>query len=282
MNRGQAVRTVATLAVASAALALTGCAAPESESPSDETALIGGLFCSGAPLGSCNASGGEAEGILPAMAEAWSQHLDAPLTIQGMSWDALMPAAVSGRVDLIIGLGDQKSRQGEFTFVDMFSTKYVIITQAGNESTAKTAEDLCGREAVAATGSGELEELKWLSEQTCADKPILISEVAEMNTGFVAVQSGQTEFTITDTLSAIPLIQENEGVYAEAFSFDGSAGAALWGVAIPNASTDLIARVADAVSQARADGSLAAAMESFGGDASLVLPEDSINGEPVK
>lgn len=281
MRQRQALRAIPVLAVLGV---LAGCSGPASDPGSEPgaTELTGGLFCSGAPLGACDASGGEAVGILPDMAAAWSSHLpDSTLTIEGMSWDALMPAAVSGRVDLIIGLGDQESRRGEFTFVDMFTTKYVIITQADNDAAVEGPEDLCGKPAVAATGSGELEELRKLSDEHCADNPMVISEVAEMNTGFLAVQSGQTEFTVTDTLSSLPLIQENPGVYREAFAFDGSAGAAIWGVAIPNDNTELIERVAAAISAARADGSLAAVMESYGADPALILPEDSVNGAPT-
>lgn len=284
-----AIRSAQAVALALAAgvvLTVSGCAAQgesggEGDVPADGTlTLAGGMFCSGAPLGFCDSQGGGAQGILPDLTKAWSAHIPAEVEIEGISWDALMPAAVSGRVDLIVGLGDQDERRAEFTFVDLFASRYSFVTYAENKIEISSVEDLCGQEVAVTTGSGEFSELTGLNSDVCASDPVVIREMSDQNVAFLAVQSKQVPITITDTLSAIPLMESNVGVYRELFAWEAP-NAGLWGVAIPADNEELIRQVTDAVSKARADGSLQAVFEQYGADPDMILSQDMVNGEPV-
>jgi polar amino acid transport system substrate-binding protein len=157
---------------------------------------------------------------------------------------------------------------------------YSIITQEGNEVGIETKDDLCGLTLSTTTASGEAVAIQSLSD-ACVEEglePIVLDEYGEQAATFLAVQSGRADATLTDGFSSRSLLEENPDTYADVLSIEGTT---LWGVAVPVSNTELIERVKEGVAAALEDGSLAAVLEGYDVDPSILVPGLTVNGELV-
>lgn len=247
-----------------------------------KSGLKAGMFCATGMLSYCDANNSKAYGILADFAKAWGAKFGVKVVVKGTTWEALMPGALSGRTDAIVGIGDLPERRNDFTFVDMFWGYNSIVARYGNPKNIKSESDLCGTTMSASTGSGELTTLQGLSDEcTKAGKPaITIHEFAEQTATYLDVSSGRADGTMTDVFAATTLVKENKGVYSKAFNMKATF---LWGVAVPKKNTALLKAVKAGVARALKDGTFKAILaKKYGFRDDILIKQPMVNGKPVK
>jgi polar amino acid transport system substrate-binding protein len=198
-----------------------------------------------------------------------------------MTWEALMPAAVSGRTDLVAGIGDIETRRKQFSFVDVFYGFYGMLVPAGNPKKIQGWEDLCGLKISTSSGSGEQMQIEAKSQAACVakGKPAIETDVyADQSATFVALQAGRVDGSLTDMFGAKQLIDQNPQIYAEAFRERGDS---IWGIAVPVGNPELLAVVTEGVRRGLKSGSILAVLDSYGvGD--IIVDRLMVNSQPVE
>ncbi|QPC91766.1 transporter substrate-binding domain-containing protein [Mesorhizobium sp. INR15] len=271
MIRKNAARTMSAVlgvAVLCAAASLTGTAAQAVEKPVvprkylDE-GVHAGMLCATGVISFCDPGSTVGQGILAEFAHIWGEEAGVKVDVVGSSWEALMPSAISGRTDVVAGIGDYESRHNQFTFVNLFWNSDSFLVPAGNPLGIKAPMDLCGRRMSAATGSGELMTVRAISAECVKQgKPAIVEvEFGEQPPTFLAVQTDRADATVTDIFAADELIKNNPKVYAEGFR---KRSEWMWGVAVPVANKDMLALVSYGVQQAIADGKFKAVLDKYG------------------
>ncbi|WP_159097906.1 transporter substrate-binding domain-containing protein [Aminobacter sp. MSH1] len=218
----------------------------------------------------CEPNSNVGKGILPDINAAWAKEVGLELTVEGMSWDAVMPSAISGRTDIVAGLGDLESRREQFNFVDVFVGLFSIIVPAGNPASISSWADLCGKKVSAPHGSGEQEGIEHASEEHCVSqgKPAIVLDLyADQPPAFLAVQSGRSDASVTNNFGGKVLVEDNPTVYAEGFK---SPSTTVWAVAVPVGNPELLEVVKYGVQKAIANGVIKAILEEHQmGDAAM-------------
>lgn len=278
--------TVRTACVAaSVILAGPGAARAQDDFPIPQTyrdnGVVAGMLCGTGVISYCDPNSTEGKGILAEINQAWAAEMGLDITIEGMTWEALMPAAVSGRTDMVAGIGDIESRREQFTFVDAFYGFYGMLVPAGNPDGIAGWADLCGKTLSATSGSGEYMQIERMSAEACVangQEPITIDIYAEQAATFVALQSGRADGTLTDMFGANQLIEQNPEIYAEAFRERSST---IWGIAVPVDDPELLAVVTEGVRRGLESGSIKAVLDSYGvGD--IIVETLMVNGQPAE
>lgn len=239
-----------------------------------------GMLCATGVISFCDPGSTEGKGILAEFAHIWGEENGVKVDVIGSSWEALMPSAVSGRTDGVAGIGDYESRHEQFTFVDVIWGANSIVVKAGNPLAIKEPLDLCGHKMSAATGSGELMDVRAFSEECVkAGKPAIEEvEFGEQPATFLSVQTGRADVTITDIFAADELMKNNPGVYEEAFRKKANY---MWGVAIPVGNPELLAMVSYGVQQGIANGKMKAVLDQYG-FGEILVDTLMVNSKPVE
>jgi polar amino acid transport system substrate-binding protein len=254
--------------------------APEVPQKYRDNGIHAGMLCASGLISYCDPGSTVGKGILAEFAHIWGEEAGVKVDVEGSSWEALMPAAISGRTDLVVGIGDFEKRHSEFTFVNLFWNSDSFLVKAGNPLGIKEMKDLCGKTMSAASGSGELMSVQAESEE-CVKQglPEIKQEVfGEQPATFLAVQSGRADATVTDLFAADQLIKDNPNVYAEAFRKNSNW---LWGVAVPVNNKELLAVVSYGVKQALANGKFAKVLDGYG-FGGILVDRLMINSKPVE
>src|SRR6218665_1313142 len=111
-----AVTGLVAMAAASAASAQDPPPIPQAY---QDNGLTAGMFCGTGVISYCDANSSEGKGILAEINQAWAKEVGLDIRIEGQTWEALMPSAVSGRTALVAGIGDIEGRRAQFNFVDV-------------------------------------------------------------------------------------------------------------------------------------------------------------------
>ncbi len=121
-------------AAASALCLLAGGAFAQDDFPIPQhykdNGVVAGMLCGTGEISYCDPNSTEGKGILAEVNQAWAKEMGLNIRIEGMTWEALMPAAVSGRTDMVAGIGDIESRRAQFNFVDAFYGFYGLLVPA--------------------------------------------------------------------------------------------------------------------------------------------------------
>lgn len=272
-------------ASASALLAMAGVAYAQDSVPIPQNykdnGVVAGMLCGTGEISYCDPNSTEGKGILAEVNQAWAKEMGLNIRIEGMTWEALMPAAVSGRSDMVAGIGDIESRRAQFNFVDAFYGFYGMLVPAGNPKGVNSWKDLCGLTLSTSSGSGEQMQIQAKSEENCVAnglQPINIDIYGEQAATFVALQSGRVDGTLTDMFGAKQLIGQNPSIYAEAFR---ERGTTIWGIAVPVDDPELLAVVTEGVRRGLASGSIKAVLDKYGvGD--IIVEGLMVNSKPVE
>lgn len=239
-----------------------------------------GMLCATGVVSYCDPGSTVGQGILAEFAHIWGEETGVKVDVIGSSWEALMPSAISGRTDLVAGIGDYESRHNQFTFVNLFWNSDSFLVPAGNPLAIEGPMDLCGHRMSAATGSGELMTVRSISEECVKQgKPAIVEvEFGEQPPTFLAVQTGRADATVTDIFAADELVKNNPKVYAEGFRKRSDW---MWGVAVPVADKELLAMVSYGVQQAIADGKFKAVLDKYG-FGEILADRLMVNTKPVE
>ena len=226
--------------------------------------VIAGMFCGTGVISYCDPNSTEGKGILAEINQAWAKEAGLDIRIEGQTWEALMPSAVSGRTDMVAGIGDIESRRAQFSFVDVFYGFYGLVVPAGNPAKIATWTDLCGKTLAQTPASGEEQTVNARSTEYCVSKglePIKLEILGEQAATFVALQSGRVNATLTDMFGAAKLVGDNPTIYAEAFRERGSS---IWGIAVPVDDPELLEVVKYGVAKGFKSGSIKAVLDKYG------------------
>jgi polar amino acid transport system substrate-binding protein len=288
-NRGKlhmATLRTACLAFASVAVAIVACQPAFSDDAPPipdkyKNGVVAGMFCGTGVISYCDANSTEGKGILADLNKAWAKEVGIPIKIEGQTWEALLPSAVSWRTDMVAGVGDLESRRGQFNFVDLFANFNSILVAAGNPLNVKGWEDLCGKKMSTSAGSGEEQAIHAADAKYCGGAgkaPIIVNVYGEQQATFMSIQAKRDDATVTDQFGAAELIKQNPDVYALAFKQPADT---LWGAAVPVANKELLDMVVYGVKKGLASGSLKAVLDGYGfGD--IIVDTIMVNGKPVQ
>lgn len=178
------------IAVAAAALALSGCVASQ---PTQSVAPSGG-------------TGSVAPGLPPAVAQsgtirigtspdfppmgfkdpkdtsktigadidlmnAIGAKLGVKVEIVESPFDQLLNSVATGRVDVVMsGISDTVDRQKSATFVDYFNSQGRFYTIAGKESAFTEADSICGKKVAVSSKTDFYDQIAVLSKEVCESK----------------------------------------------------------------------------------------------------------------
>lgn len=270
---------------ASALLMLAGALHAQDDFPIPQkyvdNGVTAGMLCGTGVISYCEPNSTEGKGILAEVNQAWASEMGLDIRIEGMTWEALMPAAVSGRTDLVAGIGDIESRREQFNFVDVFYGFYGMLVPAGNPKGIAGWEDLCGLTLSTSSGSGEQMQIEHMSEQACVangHEPINIDIYADQSATFIALQSGRVDGTLTDMFGANQLIEQNPEIYAEAFR---ERSQTVWGIAVPVDNPELLDVVVEGVRRGLDSGSILAVLDSYD-VGEIIVDTLMVNTQPVE
>ena len=223
------MRRVLGLVLVSLVLLLSGCA------EEDENVLVVGLECNYAPFNWTTASdGGEAVGINQVeaycdgydvtMASFIAEELEMELVIRKIEWDGLIPALLSGEIDVIIaGMSPTPERAETVSFTNEYfrSEQVLVVSSDSVYANATSLTDFSGASVIAQMSTlqdGLIDQIVGVIHQTAlGDYPSLVASltsgvsdalVAELpvaesiissNSGLTIIRLGENGFEVDDT-----------------------------------------------------------------------------------
>jgi polar amino acid transport system substrate-binding protein len=99
-----------------------------------------------APMEYYDTDGTTVLGFDKELADAIGRQLGVPLEFHNASFDGLITALKSGRIDIVMsGMSDTKERQQNVDFVDYYQAGAMLLVPEGNPEGLQSLEDLCGR-----------------------------------------------------------------------------------------------------------------------------------------
>lgn len=156
---------------------------------------------------------GQPEGISPAFVRALAEHLGLEIVIENIAWDGLIPALLTGKVDLVMSsMTITEARREQVDFSDPYANAYLALLTYAPSGIA-SVEDLNqpGRRVAVKTGStgyyyaqkhlGQAEVLSFPDESAC------VTEVSQ----------GKADAFIYDQLTIYRNWQRFEGSTAPVF-----------------------------------------------------------------
>lgn len=272
-----------------AALLLAGCSSAPADEPtptSSETntadegngdegtrSLVVGTAPTLRPLEYLDESDKES-GIVIDLIEAVAEKLDMDVTYERLSFDGLIPAVQSNRIDMITQMGDLPERRSVITFIDFMQSGAALTVKDGNPHNVAGPEDLCGLEVAFAKGSAQ----QVITEEA-SDKCVSEGKAAVTMTPYpsgaeavLALRAGQTDASWTDVVNANFVMNQNAGEIEIAYTNPGMG----YGLGFPKENVELREEFFDALQELRADGTYDEILDSYGVGA-LRLDEFTVN-----
>ncbi len=184
--------SIATAAAGACLIALTACSSTaESSSPTtgSETTreIVIGTSGDFPPVSFLQDGSTEVVGFEDDLAKAVTDQLGWNYRFEQISFDGLLPALQSGRIDAILsGLYDTEKRREQVDFIDYMYIPLSVLTTTENAPKTPGPEALCGKSVAYLTSSPvEREQLdKWSADCTAKGQPPLEP------TGFPSVAQG--------------------------------------------------------------------------------------------
>jgi polar amino acid transport system substrate-binding protein len=139
-------------------------------------ALIGAIVPNYPPLDLRDPASGKLSGFDVELGEAIAQKLGVRMEWQETSFEQMISAVKTGRVDLILsGMSDLKSREDTTTFVDYLRSGSQFFTQASGAKEFPNPEALCGKSVGASRRTALVDDVKTFSDAHCvaAGKPAI-------------------------------------------------------------------------------------------------------------
>ncbi len=193
--------------------------------------------------------------------------------IEPAAWSGLMPAIVSGQIDMMYYLYYNPKRAEQVDFIVYMKAGTGAITQAGNPKNIKSTDDLCGK--TVATGLGSVEEAQMRAQDktcTAAGKPgVEVMTYPDHAAGFRLVANSRADIMLTDLALVDKTVLDNPKTYVRAY---GVVSGFQIGVAVKKGNTALETALLDAITALQADGVQKAIFTEYGVDPSLALPAE--------
>lgn len=193
------------------------------------------------------------------LAQQIADSIGVKLEIVDMSFDGIIPAVISGQVDLGIAAFTATKERAEvidFSANYEFSTQYVVVA-AGNEDVYSTKASLAGKKVGAQKGTNQSQiVLNAMPESE-------LFELAKYPALALEVQNGNIAALVADQAAGQALIDSSNGKLARAnFEFDEGDGATgTKNVVIQKGNPELVEAVNAVVNRVYEDGTFLAEFE---------------------
>ncbi len=204
--------------------------------------------------------GNEIVGIDVEITQAIAKKLDMELKIEDMKFDAIVPAIVSGKVDIgVAGMTVTEERKENVDFTDSYATgvQAIIVKE---DSKIKTADDLLKKGANVKVGV----QLGTTGDIYCTDdlKANESGTVEEYDKGADAVQAlvnGKIDCVVIDKEPAKSFVAENEGLKI----LDTEYLVEDYAIAVAKDNTELKTQINDALKELIKDGTVQQIIDKY-------------------
>ncbi len=191
---------------------------------------------------------GEPEGISPAFVRELAQALNKELVIENIAWDGLIPALLTGKVDMVMSsMTITESRKEQVDFSDPYASAFLALLTY-TPSNIQSVEDLNqpGRTVAVKTGStGYYYAQKHLDQATILSFPDESACVTE-------VSQGKADAFIYDQLTIYRNWKRHEDTVTPVFiPFQDVEN---WGIALQKGNEELLAAVNQFIGDFGEDG----------------------------
>ena len=157
-----------------------------------------------------NQTGHYAEGYDIAMAKRLCESMGYKLEIQAFSWEGLVPALLTGKIDAIIaGMSPTEKRKETIAFTDEYwhSVEVLLVKKDGAYSDAKKFSDLDGAKVIGQKGT--LYETLANQVHQKNSSTTVINALDTMSEIMVAMASGKVDITVVEEPVAKSVVASN-------------------------------------------------------------------------
>lgn len=213
-------------------------------------------------------------GLIIDLIDAAAEEMGAEVTYETMSFDALIPALDSERIDMITSMGDLPERRGTVTFIDYLESGAALLVPAGNPNGVQGPEDLCGL-AVAYTRGSSQQELTELASAACqqAGSPeVEQAAYSGASESVLALRSGQADAAWSDGVNAAFVMDQTPDTFEVAYKDPGRG----YGIGFPKEDVELRERFYDALQTLREDGTYEDLVVEYGLE-DAIMDEFTVN-----
>jgi polar amino acid transport system substrate-binding protein len=153
-----------------------------------------------APVEFFKTDGKTATGIDPDLGKALEAQLGIKLEFQNGTFDGLITALRSKRIDIIMSaMSDTPARQKTIDFVDYFTAGTSILVKKGNPSKIKSLDDFCGKTIALQRGTTQ-DDVAKTQAATCqkAGKPLTVLKFDRDTEALLQVKQGRAVADMND------------------------------------------------------------------------------------
>ncbi len=204
---------------------------------------------------------GQLTGFDVDLGDALAKKLGVKLAWQETSFDQMMPALSTGRVDAILsGMTDLPTRHDTATFVDYLRSGPQFFVRKAREAEFKDMSSLCGKKAGASRRTSFPREIAAWSEQHCKDNPVVFVGTEGSADARTQLKQGRIDAAVQGN-ETLPYVM---GLEPDTYMAIGTPIASQYtGIAIPVKETGLQQAMAGALDALIADGTYKALLEKW-------------------
>ncbi|AWN50070.1 ABC transporter substrate-binding protein [Methylobacterium terrae] len=204
---------------------------------------------------------GQLTGFDVDLGDALGKKLGVKLAWQETSFDQMMPALSTGRVDMILsGMTDLATRHETATFVDYLRSGPQFFVRKAREGEFKDMASLCGKKAGASRRTSFPREIAAWSEQNCKDNPVVFIGTEGSADARTQLKQGRIDAAVQGN-ETLPYVM---GLEPNTYMALGTPIALQYtGIAIPVKEAGLQQAMAGALDALIADGTYKALLEKW-------------------
>ena len=198
------------------------------------------------------------------LGNALAQKLGIAIKWEEISFEGMIPALTTGRVDMILsGMSDLPSRRETLDFVDYLASGAQFYTNADRKDEFKNLADLCGKKVGASRRTSFPKEMETWSKENCEAKGKPAMQIVGTEGSADArtqLRQKRLDAAVQGSETLPYLMGQEPGVYA----ILGTPFTTVYqGMAFPKKDTELRDAVAKAFATMLADGTYAAVLKKW-------------------
>ena len=195
------------------------------------------------------------------LGEAIARKLGVKVVWTETSFDQMLPAVATGRVDAILsGMSDLATRHEATSFVDYLRSGPAFFVQQSRAAEFADMAALCGKNVGASRRTSFPKEIAAWSDAHCPGKPVNVVGTEGSGDARTQLKQGRIDAAVQGD-ETLPYVMEQEPrAYARV---GGPIGSQLTGVAVPVKETGLQQAIAGALDALIADGTYAALLAKW-------------------
>ncbi|KMO15266.1 ABC transporter substrate-binding protein [Methylobacterium indicum] len=204
---------------------------------------------------------GQLTGFDVDLGDALAKKLGVTFAWQETSFDQMMPALSTGRVDVILsGMTDLATRHETATFVDYLRSGPQFFVRKAREGEFKDMASLCGKKAGASRRTSFPREIAAWSEQNCKDNPVVFVGTEGSADARTQLKQGRIDAAVQGN-ETLPYVM---GLEPNTYMALGAPIALQYtGIAVPVKEAGLQQALAGALNALIADGTYKALLEKW-------------------